>query len=135
MKYWLLFLFTLIVGCKSSKVDYREVYLQKSHVIDITLPDILVTGTDYSFYIFTHPHVSEIQFNWYYSRIDRSNLMYSSTLHYLNNTKLSSPYDIKWGIESDFIVSYPGNWIIVVVTTDMYGETKVYNKKYTTYRF
>lgn len=124
-----------MVGCKSSKVDYREVYLQKSHVIDITLPNILVTNTDYSFHIFTHPHVSEIQFNWYYGRVDRSNLVYSSTLHYLNNTKIYSPYDIKWGIESDFIVSYSGNWIIVVVTTDMYGETKVYTKKYSTYRF
>jgi hypothetical protein len=125
----LLFSFTLF-GCTILKPDYRKTYPNQPHVIDITLPNFLVPNKEYTYNIYTQPYVKEIQFFWYYGSINKHNLIQRSTLHPLNNKPVNNPYELKWGIESDFLVSFSGNWYLVVVTTDIYGETRLYNKQY-----
>jgi hypothetical protein len=100
MRYILLLIFPILlsIGCKSSQIDYREVYLTKPHVIDITLPSIMVADSIYTFNIYTHPHTTDIQYNWYYRSISDYNKVFISTLHPLNNSKVDNPYKLKWGI-------------------------------------
>jgi hypothetical protein len=136
MRYIILLIFPILlsIGCKSSEIDYREAYLTKNHVIDITLPPIMVADSIYTFNIYTHPHTTDIQYNWYYGGISSENIIYKSVLHPLNNSKVDNPYKLKWGIESDFGVSYVGSWILVIITNDIYGNTKIYKREYRVHR-
>jgi hypothetical protein len=130
MKNIYIILLVLLTGCSSVKPDYRQTYPNQPHVIDVTLPNFLVPNKEYVYNIYTQPYVKEIQFFWYYQSINKHNLVQRSTLHPLNNKPVNSPYKLKWGIESDFLVSFSGEWHLVVVTTDMYGKTRLYNRKY-----
>ena len=130
MKYILIILSVFLLSCSTTNPDYREAYLSKSHVLDITLPNFLVPLTSYTYTIYTQPHVSEIQFHWYYGKVDKGNLIFTSTLHPLNNESVKNPYELKWGIETDFLVQYSGTWIIVIHTVDMYGNSKLYSRTY-----
>jgi hypothetical protein len=129
-KYLVLILLLLLTGCTTTKPDYRKTYPNQPHVIDITLPNFLIPNKQYTYNIYTQPYVKEIQFFWYYGTIDKENLVQMSTLHPLNNKKVNNPYELKWGIESDFLVSHPGKWILTVVTVDIYGKQKIYRREY-----
>lgn len=125
------FLLLTAVGCATQRPDYRNSGPNQPHVIDVTLPNFLIPYKEYNYNIYTQPYVKEIQFYWYYGSINSSNLIQRSVLHPLNDKPVNSPYELKWGIQSDFLVSSPGKWYLVIVTTDIYGNTRLYNREYT----